>query len=256
MAVRVKSSVLNLGENKILSKMKINKNLDLQTLHKEYSEKKIVQIENFLEREAAEKIFIFLNSEMPQEWWSRSIFINTKQYPNVINIRLFDSNFKEIKLLTDLANESFSNDIFSYSFDRTAEKHFSTCKCSFCEFDKFINGEEMFELISLITNHKITKSNETFAARYTEGCFLSPHHDKSKGKIGFVLNLSKNWKPEYGGNLNITDESGFNVIKTITPKFNNLVIFDIPNYNGIPHFVSHINSNIKKNRLSITGWFE
>jgi len=236
--------------------MNINQNLNLTVLRKEFNEKKIVQVENFLEKESAEKIFSFLNSDMKEDWWSRSILINTKQYPNVLNIRRFESNLDQINYLSSLANESFSENIFSYAFDRTTEKHFNTCSCEFCRFDKFLNSEVLLNTISIITDHKITKPNETFAARYTDGCFLSPHHDKAKGKIGFVFNLSKDWKPQYGGNLNITDESGFHVIKTITPKFNNLVIFDIPNYNGIPHFVSHINPKVKKKRISVTGWFE
>jgi SM-20-related protein len=236
--------------------MKINQNLVLEKFKKDYYENKIVQIENFLEEQSAQKIFSFLNSDMQEDWWSRSVHINTKDYPKVINTRRFESNIQQINLLTDLANESLSNDIFSYSFDRTSGKHFNTCKCEFCRFDEFLNSEELLTTICMITNEQITKATETFAARYTEGCFLSPHHDKSKGKIGFVLNLAKNWRPEYGGNLNITDESGFNVIKTITPKFNNLVIFDIPNYNGIPHFVSHVSPGIKKKRISVTGWFQ
>lgn len=236
--------------------MKINQKLDLINLSKEFAEKKIVQLENFLEKESAEKIFSFLNSDMPEDWWSRSIYINTKKYPNVLNIRRFESNINEINNLTNLANESFSENIFSYSFDRTVGGHFNTCSCEFCCFDRFLNSDALLNTISIVTNHKITKPNETFAARYIDGSFLSPHHDKAKGKIGFVYNLSKDWKPQYGGNLNITDESGFNVIKTITPKFNNLVIFDIPNYNGIPHFVSHISPKVKKKRISVTGWFE
>jgi SM-20-related protein len=236
--------------------MKINQNLVLEKFQQEYSEKKIVQIENFLEDESAEKIFSFLNGGMQEDWWSRSIFVNTKDYPSVINLRRFGSNIEQINSLTNLANQSLSKDIFSYSFDRTVGKHFDSCKCEFCLFDQFLNSQELLTTISIITNHQISRSNETFAARYTDGCFLSPHHDKAKGKIGFVFNLAKNWKPEYGGNLNITDETGFQVIKTITPKFNNLVIFDIPNYNGIPHFVSHVNPQIKKKRISVTGWFQ
>ena len=38
-----------------------------------------------------------------------------------------------------------------------------------------------------------------FLSRYKSGHFLAPHSDINNGKLAFVFNLTKNWKPQYGG---------------------------------------------------------
>ncbi|MBW4603158.1 MAG: 2OG-Fe(II) oxygenase [Calothrix sp. FI2-JRJ7] len=64
-----------------------------------------------------------------------------------------------------------------------------------------------------------------------KGCFLNPHldnsHDKDRDKYR-VLNLlyyvTPNWRPEYGGNLELWDSGLKNQCRTIDYKFNRLVI--------------------------------
>ena len=79
--------------------------------------------------------------------------------------------------------------------------------------------------------------------------------DKGNGKIAFVLNLSKFWKPQYGGILHFLDEERKNIIDSYVPDFNNLILFEVPEDHDRPHFVSHIATNIKHSRYAITGWY-
>ena len=112
----------------------------------------------------------------------------------------------------------------------------------------------MIETINAITDENITNAHDIFMSKYSYGNFLSPHSDKNNGRIAFVLNLSYGWKPQYGGLLHIMNQERDEVIKTITPQYNSLVLFYIPEETGIPHFVSHVNIR-NRNRYAITGWF-
>ncbi|GJD16232.1 hypothetical protein RIVM261_011880 [Rivularia sp. IAM M-261] len=78
------------------------------------------------------------------------------------------------------------------------------------------------------------------------GCFLNPHldnsHDKDRDKYR-VLNLlyyvTPNWRPEYGGNLELWDEGLKRQCRTIDYKFNRLVIM-LTNQTSL-HSVSEVN---------------
>ena len=73
-------------------------------------------------------------------------------------------------------------------------------------------------------------------------CFLDIHEDKNKGTIAFVINLTKDWRVDYGGNLHFLDNEG-KVNRTYIPSFNNLIIFEVSDKSK--HFVSSINNFVK-----------
>jgi len=227
----------------------------MENFTKIYEENKSVHIENFLSDENSNTIYNFLDN-MSDSWWSRSINIQSRDFQNIENITDNECNKPVIQELTNLAYQSFSNNIFSYSFYRTFENHYNTCVCDLCKFTNFLRSEDFIKQISEITNTELTKTNEIFASKYTSGCFLGDHHDKNKGKIGIILYLTKDWKPCYGGILHIMDTSGNEIIKSVVPKFNNLFIFDIPHQSGIPHFVSHVAPKVKQKRYAISCWME
>ena len=77
----------------------------------------------------------------------------------------------------------------------------------------------------------------------------------NKGKVGFVYSLTKDWRPQWGGNLYILEDDYTTIKKTVLSTYNRLVMFDIPSQNGIPHFVSHVVNQVPHSRTSIAGWF-
>ena len=104
------------------------------------------------------------------------------------------------------------------------------------------------------TNFKSLKEFQQVLSKYKSGNFLAPHSDINNGKIAFVFNFSVNWKPQYGGVLHFLSEDRTNIIDSYVPMFNSMMIFEIPK-DGIPHFVSHIAPNVKRNRYALTGWY-
>lgn len=235
----------------------MNNDLDINSLAKEFQQNKKVIIKNFLNEAAADSLYSFLNSDMAEDWWHTAVLVGDKdsQYGSKPNyIRRFKDNVSAAHEGTFAAMGSCVNGFFSYSFDRTMD-HVSGCECKLCNFIKTLNGEGILNKIKTITNHDLTRTQEFFASRYRQLQFLSPHHDLNKGKIGFVYNLSKNWRPEWGGNLHFLEDDYKTITKVIIPSFNTLVLFDIPTQSGVPHFVSQVAARVPNKRISITGWF-
>jgi Rps23 Pro-64 3,4-dihydroxylase Tpa1-like proline 4-hydroxylase len=218
--------------------------LNLNNLVTEYKyDCLIFKVNNFLNETTAMKIYNVL-LKLPDKYWiNMSGFDTTKDESRIIK-----KNIKKIKYFNKKAISAFSKGNFSFNFHKT----FYAKQTLF----KIFNSYKFISYINNITKNKfnLTKLTSIFISRYKTGHFLSPHSDKNNGKIGFVINLSRNWKPHYGGNLHIMDKSRENVIYTFTPSFNNLIFFEIPPENGIPHFVSHVSPSIKNMRFAVTGW--
>ena len=80
----------------------------------------------------------------------------------------------------------------------------------------------------------------------------------AKGTLNFVYSLSKNWKPEYGGNLYLLEDDYKTIKKVILSSYNRLALtyMNSPDRKelGTPHFVSQLSNGCVKPRISITGW--
>ena len=102
-----------------------------------------------------------------------------------------------------------------------------------------------------ITGLELTHLTTLFISKYKSGNFLSPHSDRGNGRLAFVINLTKFWKPQYGGNLHFMNDDRTEILDTFVPEFNNLVVFYVPEGDGVPH----VDPNVKHNRFAVTGWF-
>jgi Rps23 Pro-64 3,4-dihydroxylase Tpa1-like proline 4-hydroxylase len=129
---------------------------------------------------------------------------------------------------------------------------------SFHEFSlrQILSSQNFINQLNEITGLELKKLTTLFASKYKSGNFLSTHSDKGNGRLAFVINLTKYWKPQYGGNLHFMNNDRTEIIDTFVPGFNNLIIFYIPPDIGIPHYVSHVINGVKYNRYAISGWFE
>jgi hypothetical protein len=234
----------------------INPALNVVKLAESFRRNKSIQISDFLKEEEATKLYDWLNGGMPEDWWFTSVHNPLeKDYKGATNIRNKPEARELINIKIKEANEAFLNGSFSYVFDRTTA-HAAKCDCLECQFLKFLKNEFMLFFVKSVTGTNVKKTNEVFSSRFLSNFFLSPHHDKGKGKIGFVYSLSRFWRPEWGGNLHFMEDDYKTVTETIVPVFNKLTLFDIPSKDGVPHYVSHVVPSVETKRLSITGWFE
>jgi len=226
--------------------MEIINNIDTDNLNTEFINNKILNISNFLEETFAEQLY---KNAILEKNWILSTGINNNKFEKPNTIQYEKINLLQIKNI----NNAFSNDNFSYSFFRSM----NNVKMSYLEFTirKTLNSKEFIELLNQITGLNLTKLTTLFMSKYISGNFLSPHSDRGNGRLAFVINLTKYWKPQYGGNLHFLNEERTEIKHTFTPSFNNFIIFEVPE-KGIPHYVSHIAPLVKYPRISITGWFD
>jgi len=231
----------------------INKDLNLRELKYEFLKNGVVTIENWLDNDYAEELWNHLNN-MPQDWW----FVSSRPaYDQDMHItRWVDNNSDYIQASNQSAREAFGRGEFSYIFRRTNDDHVEECRCKECVFKEDVISDEVVGFLDYVTGFKVTRINEFFASWYDGGDFLSPHSDGPNGVLGFVYNLSKNWKPHYGGNLHFQDNFDENLIQKINvPKFNTLTMFDLATTMGHMHFVSEVPMNVPEKRLAFAGWW-
>ena len=217
-----------------------NINNDINKYKQLFDKEKKIKINNFLKETIAETLYknIFLEKD-----WILSTGIDKNKYEKRHNNQFYKINQLQIKNI----NQSFLNNKFTYIFYKSVNTY---------KFEYILNSEYFINVLNSITGLELKKLTTFFISKYSSNNFLSIHSDKGNGKLAFVINLTKNWKPQYGGILHFLDEERKNIIESYVPDFNNIVLFYIPEDKGIPHYVSHVVSNIKYSKYAITGWYE
>ncbi len=210
-----------------------------------YNISKKVQIKDILVQQVAELLY---KQALNEKNWTLATGFDATKFEKKITKQFEKANALQIKKVQD----KFKNDHFSYIFHRSMNNH----KPSFLEYilRKHMSSPEFINYLNNITSLNLSKLNTLFLSKYKGGNFLSPHSDRGNGKLAFVLNLTKNWKPQYGGILHFMNNDKTEIIESFMPLFNNLMLFEVPE-NGIPHFVSHVVPYLRYERYSITGWF-
>jgi Rps23 Pro-64 3,4-dihydroxylase Tpa1-like proline 4-hydroxylase len=234
----------------------LNTDLNKRKLKYSFLKEGFVIIDDFFQQDYADRVFNHFNNEMPQWWWS----VSTRPAPDgeqkMHNCYYNDENSDLIEEKEKAAREAFAISQFSYIFRRTLDDHVKDCNCTECQLRAYLATSEIHNFITNITDIPVQHSFELFASWYKEGDFLSMHSDGDNGQVGFVYNISKDWRPEWGGMLHFLEEGRPNVVKkVISPRYNALVLFDLSTTAGADHFVSHVNTSQAK-RLSFTGWFK
>lgn len=90
------------------------------------------------------------------------------------------------------------------------------------------------------------------ATMYTRGNFLVAHDDHvdvEDRRLAYVINLTRAWRPDWGGLLHFTG-ADHGVVDTFFPHFNSLALFTVPQ----THFVSYVPPYAQGERNAITGW--
>lgn len=116
-----------------------------------------------------------------------------------------------------------------------------------------INAAPSLEFARSVSGHPDIIKADAQATVYAGGHFLTDHDDlvEVEGRrLAYVLNLAKDWKPDWGGYLNFMDLKG-NIVAGFMPRFNTMNLFLVP----LRHNVSHVPPFAPMGRFAITGWF-
>lgn len=244
------------------SKLKSLSEEELNQLRITFETKGAVTIPHFLSDDAANALEKFFREDMPEDWWSSASY--PSQTGEISYIRNFTENKLQIKESKNYAEKFFYDDSLangvsgnlSYHFYRTLGDHVEGCWCMECNFRKWLLSTELLDFMEAVSGMRYSSYETLFASRYSEGCFLSPHTDQSLGDIGFVFQLTREWRPQWGGVLHFMDDKGKKITGSEVPTFNSLTLFHLPDKVGKWHYVSHVNPGVKSHRLAYTGWYK
>ena len=120
------------------------------------------------------------------------------------------------------------------------------------ELFEFINSEIFLSFIRDVSGISTIAYADAQATAFEGGHFLSDHSDDVDGKnrrLAYVLNMTPDWLPDWGGLLNFYDDQG-HVKRALKPTFNALNFFSVPQ----SHAVSMVTPFAGGVRRSITGW--
>jgi Rps23 Pro-64 3,4-dihydroxylase Tpa1-like proline 4-hydroxylase len=119
-------------------------------------------------------------------------------------------------------------------------------------FADFMSSPGVVRFMRVLTGEQGIDFADAHASRYRPGHFLTTHDDRAElmgRRAAYVLNLTPNWRPDWGGLLQFFDAEG-NVSRAFAPGFNVLTIFRVPQ----PHSVGWVNPLAAEPRYAITGW--
>lgn len=116
-----------------------------------------------------------------------------------------------------------------------------------------LNQPDFLDFARRLTGRAEIRRLSVMAARYRPGHFLTLHddiHETERREVAYVLNLTRDWRPEWGGLLHIVEDDRKTIRRTIVPEFNAMVLMRPPTW----HFVSQVASYARAPRYTVTGW--
>lgn len=116
----------------------------------------------------------------------------------------------------------------------------------------WLSGGEVRDLLREVTGFAAIDFADAQGTAYAPGDFLTGHDDEVAGKkrlAAYVLGLTPQWRIEWGGLLLFHGSDG-NVSHGLSPRFNTLNIFAVPQL----HSVSMVTKAAPYRRYSVTGW--
>jgi len=223
----------------------ISNELDVERYRRELAARGRVQVPGFLQDDAAVRLHDCLRNEVP---WSTA----ERGRPDVAAAPGTDAEQRLQQQAWARATQEFH-----FLYDRylmlEALKEGRDPDLDLHTVLQFFNGPQFLEFIRWFSGDRTLNMVGAQATRYRPGQFLRLHDDKhaEEGRrYAYVLNLTRDWEPDWGGLLHFADAAG-NVVDSYVPKWNSLSLFKVPAH----HYVSLVAPWAREPRLAITGWW-
>jgi hypothetical protein len=226
--------------------------IDADALRAAYEERGHVQISPFLAGAGAERLLEHLRAR--QDWVVAA-------QPGGSRIVEFDR--AAFEALPPVQREAIHKlaapremSGFRYFFERIAavtepgaEREAGTLLSAFHDF---LTSAPVMHLMRRITGAADIDFADAHASAYGAGHFLTLHNDNARDRgrrAAYVLGLTPEWRPEWGGLLLFHDENG-DVMRGLLPRMNVLNLFRVP----LDHSVSGVVPFAPERRFAVTGW--
>lgn len=151
--------------------------------------------------------------------------------------------------IVEVARRQFQ---FSFFTDSLADALQRGDKGLLARFIRYMADDAFLSVMRQITG--IPEVNRVYAqaTMYAPGSFLLAHDDHVDAedrRLAYVINLTRQWRPDWGGMLHFSRPDG-SVSDTFFPHFNSMSVFAVPQ----THFVSYVPPFAQGERQAITGW--
>ena len=185
--------------------------------------------------------------------WMRAMH---NPYNTEVPVAVFEAEpLLEQARLIAMAHEE-ATDGFQFIFDRLklgqARAMGLTIPQALYDLHAWFNSEPFLAFARRLTGDDRIAYVDAQATRYLPGHFLNRHTDEhaDAGRLyAYVLNLSPDWRAEWGGLLMFLE--GEEIVETFVPEVGTLNLFRVPQ----SHAVSMVTPFAGMPRHSITGWW-
>lgn len=229
----------------------LNPSLDVVSLSRDFAARGRLRINSILTSHAAMQVLQALAADLP---WNL-VYRDGDQVAELdeAQARSLDSQQQAemMQRIYSIAVRQFQFFYYSYQLDDANLAKIRPDSMTH-ECIAFLRSKSFVDFVEKVTGEQALQRVSSQASCYRSGHFLLPHDDgvgDTGRKIAYVLNLSKNWKPGWGGLLQFHDANG-NVIEAFLPAFNSLSLFRIP----AVHSVSCVMPFAIEPRIAISGW--
>lgn len=228
----------------------ISNEIDIDHWRRQLAQHSRVQIPNFLQADAAELLAEELARRVPWQLAERSSGVPMTtprgQYPDDAEYaRLLRSGYEQ-------AADSYQFAYDTYMLKRAAREGWDP-ELGVRFVLPFFNSPEFIEFARYLSANPAINAVVAQCTRYRPGQYLLPHNDEDTEegrRLAFVINLSRDWKPDWGGQLQFLDADG-NILQSFLPRWNSLSLFRVPQV----HQVTLVAPWAAQPRHAITGWW-
>lgn len=226
--------------------------LDINSLARAYAAKGRLHIPEAFEPESAERLKALINEISS---WNLVFDANGKHYDLDASAVLDLAKDHRERLMSIVHAQAASG--FAYLYENCPFydifHHGVVLEHPMFEVLAFLNSAAFLDFARQVTGAVDIAFADGQATRYGPGHFLTKHDDGVEGKrrrAAFVINMTENWRPDWGGHLNFFDADG-HIEEGYNPTFNAINIFSVPAH----HSVGYVAQFAGAKRLSVTGWF-
>ncbi|WP_439547456.1 2OG-Fe(II) oxygenase [Sandarakinorhabdus sp.] len=233
----------------------LNPALDRAAIRAALAENRLVQVENFLDAGAAEDLWQVLRQHTPfgLAWAGDGQPLGQHVRPE----QLQKMNPQQKAAMGNAAATAAAGGRFAFLYGQypLVEAYVNKWHPGHPLYNLLeeVNAAPVLDFAREVSGHPDITRADAQATVYAAGHFLTDHDDKVEEegrRLAYVLNLTKDWKPDWGGYLNFMDVKG-NVVAGFMPRFNTMNLFQVP----LRHHVSQVPQFAPMGRFAITGWF-
>lgn len=224
----------------------INKLIDTTKLNHDFLENGIVRVFDFLTPKSALELSDCLSLSTS---FDNAFYIEGKnRQASDLEIANLPTSTKQ-ELYQNIYDSASKGSGFLYGRHKIESNSLEILK----ETLNLLNTQQVLDFVKKITNVIGLTHADGQATKFRKGDFLTRHVDDIPGetrKIAYVLSMTENWHPDWGGLLQFFQQNGAPT-NSWSPVYNSLTMFDVKKI----HSVTSIANFAAQNRYSITGWF-